>query len=372
MNPLLRYEAALAAHELLPDVFQKTIVILLEQLHYDCVNWKPPSSRLLTRLPGQNVTLEPVRGIYLWGGVGRGKTLLMDMFYDTLPFEKKLRLHFHRFMQLVHEHLNDLDGHSNPLPEVARRFAERARVICLDEMHINDITDAMLIGGFLESLFHSGVTMVITSNVPPSSLYIDGLKRNRFLPAIALMERHLSVTSLDSKTDYRLRALRDAEVYHYPLDDSAFSILEASYRALVPIDHPKPNHVVINQRQIPVVGWADGVVWFDFDLLCDTPRSKLDYVELAKYFHTVLLQNLRVLNDRKADHARRLIDLVDILYDANVKLFIAAEASPKHLYRGKRVAFEFQRTVSRLIEMQSQEYLARPHCPDIVISMNRY
>lgn len=304
-----------------------------------------------------------VPGLYLWGGVGRGKTWLMDLFFESLPEtgRGKQRLHFHRFMQSIHADLTRLRGQPDPLARIAAEQAARAPVLCLDEMQVNDITDAMLMAGLLAGLFDHGVTLVTTSNLPPQGLYRAGLQRDRFLPAIALLEQHCRVLELASPTDYRLRRLQQAAVYLTPpgatADTALARVFADSTRAAYRCTEP----VVINGRAIPVIAWGDGVVWFDFDVICQIPRSKLDYVELARAFHTLVVSNLRRLGDEQANLAARLITLVDALYDCNCKLVASAEAPPPQLYQGRELAFEFQRTVSRLIEMQSHAYLARAH-----------
>jgi cell division protein ZapE len=361
MTPLDLYRQALNQPTFIHDPAQARIIERLDHLHQELGAAQIPSVPLLQRLLGRPPMLEPVRGLYLWGGVGRGKTYLMDTFYDALAGPQKLRLHFHRFMQRVHEELRSLKNQANPLTEVARHFAEQARVLCLDEMQVNDIADAMIMGGLLRNLFGLGVTLVTTANVAPDHLYRNGLQRDRFLPAIDLIQRHTEVTELDGSTDYRLRHLRQAEVYRWPLDAGARACLERHYREAVAVDHPKPKHILINQREIPVVRWTDGVVWFDFDVICNIPRSQLDHVEVARYFHTVVLENVRRMDDGKSDMVHRLITLVDAFYDRSVKLLISAEVPPEQLYGGHTLAFEFQRTLSRLKEIQSEEYLARPH-----------
>ena len=361
MTPLASYRAYLKNNGFSADPGQAAAARQLDAVYHACVKRRSRRFGLLSRLLGRAGNCDPARGLYLWGGVGRGKTFLMDMFYDTLPLPNKLRLHFHRFMQRVHDDLHSLGAGPDPIPEVGRRFAAQAQVLCLDEMHINDITDAMIMGSLLAALFDHGVTVVTTANTPPSDLYKNGLQRERFLPAIAQMEQHLRIVELDSPTDYRLRKLAQAQVYHCPLGAAADTGLAANYRAAIAVNHPKPDNILINKRRIPVVKWTDGVAWFDFDILCTAPRSQSDYIEIARYFHTVLLQNIPVLSDAQADQTRRLIHAVDTFYDANVKLLISAAAPPQTLYHGERLQFEFQRTVSRLIEMQSQQYLARPH-----------
>ena len=364
MTPEAAYQAALHSGGFEPEPAQARAVAALGRLHHELLDWQPPrpglGARLLAfRQPPR--VLQPVRGLYLWGGVGRGKTWLMDLLFDSLPFAEKRRVHFHRFMQGVHADLNRLKGRPDPLPALAAETAAHCRVLCLDEMQVNDITDAMIMGGLLKALFERGITLVTTSNVAPDGLYRAGLQRDRFLPAIDLMQRHCEVLELASPTDYRLRRLEQAPVYLMPLDSHAETALARYFGSVTRPEHRREDSVQVNGRDIPVVAWGDGAVWFDFDIVCHIPRSKLDYVEVARCFHTVLLSNVRRLDDERSNIAHRLITLIDALYDRNVKLMLSADAPPGDLYQGRDLAFEFQRTASRLIEMQSREYLARPH-----------
>jgi cell division protein ZapE len=305
----------------------------------------------------------PEQGLYLWGGVGRGKTHLMDIFFDALPFERKLRVHFHRFMQRVHNALTEHGGAKNPLEQVAEDIADDAMVLCFDEFFVSDIGDAMILAGLIDALFRRGVTLVATSNIPPADLYRDGLQRSRFLPASALLESHLQVTHLDSTTDYRFRTLSRADLWHVPHEDSARASLEEYFTSLT--GRPVGDAVVIevNQRQLPLIAGATGVAWFDFGTLCEDARSASDYVEIAREYHTVLIENIPVIGKDREDAARRFVNLVDEFYDRNVKLIATAAEPPESLYVGTRLAFEFERTVSRLQEMRTQEYLQAEHHP---------
>lgn len=331
-----------------------------DQLQARGLPWRPtPLQRLMRRAPPPQ---PPVRGLYLWGGVGRGKTCLVDAFFETLPIPGKQRLHFHRFMQRVHGELKSLGNRADPVDTVARRLSE-ARVLCLDEFYVSDITDAMLLHKLLGGLFDNGVTLVTTSNTPPDDLYRNGLHRHLFLPAIDLIKQHLEVCHLDGDTDYRLRSLEKAELYHVPLDEAADSRLNEAFESVSPDEGRIDGALEIMGRRIPVVREADGVVWFRFADLCDGPRSQLDYVEIARLFHTVLVSGIPAMDESRENQARRFMALVDEFYDRKVKLIVSAAAPPEDLYRGKWLAFEFQRTLSRLREMQSHEYLARPHLP---------
>jgi cell division protein ZapE len=306
---------------------------------------------------------ELIPGLYFWGGVGRGKTFLMDLFFDSLPFEQKSRMHFHRFMRHVHRALTDLQGEADPLREIALDFADKNRVLCFDEFFVSDITDAMILAGLLEVLFENGVTLVATSNVEPVNLYENGLQRSKFLPAIALIEKNTQILNVDSGTDYRLRVLESAEIYHYPLDRQADEVLLQSFNSLSP-DAGKADIVLdIEGREIKTRFCGDGVVWFDFPEICEGPRSQNDYIEIAMLYQTVLVSNLPRFTEQSENAARRFISLVDEFYDHSVKLIISAESPILDIYQGERLKFEFQRTESRLQEMQSNEYLGREHKP---------
>ena len=307
-------------------------------------------------------TQAPVaRGLYLWGDVGRGKTFLVDLLYQSLPTERKLRLHFHRFMGRVHAELRKLEGHSDPLRDVAAHFARQARVLCLDEFFVTDIGDAMILGGLLQHLFARGTTLVTTSNIEPGQLYRDGLQRARFLPAIALIERHCAIVQLLAAQDYRLRELSRAGVYFTPLGAAAEQALDACFEHIAPGARRLEAEIVVNGRGIAVKRRAEGVIWFDFAALCEGPRAVADYIELAQSFNTVLISGVPQLSPQMEDAARRFVHLIDEFYDHGVNLVMSAAAPPAGLYRGERLRAEFARTQSRLIEMQSTDYLARAH-----------
>lgn len=319
------------------------------------------SARPAGLLSGLRRHRKPERGLYLWGGVGRGKTYLVDLFYECLDIEAKRRSHFHRFMQDTHEQLGSLRDQRDPLRLIGKRIAESTRVLCFDEFFVSDIGDAMILGTLLEALFDHGVTLVATSNVPPSQLYRGGLQRQRFLPAIEQLKTHCAVLNIGAGDDYRLRVLESAEIYHYPLDPDSERNL-AQYFADIAPDRVRSGVMLqIANRLIAARRAADGVAWFDFAELCTAPRGAADYLELARLYHTVLLSGVPVLDDTRNDNARRFISLVDVLYDHRVKLIISAAASPTDIYTGERLAFEFQRTESRLAEMQHHDYLALPH-----------
>lgn len=370
-SPLARYGRDLLRPDFRHDPAQEAAVKHLQHLYEQLVSaWRAEQQQSLfgnffKRFSGDS-SRELVCGLYFWGGVGRGKTYLMDNFFESLPFEQKLRAHFHRFMRRVHAELKKLDGKKNPLKLVADTIAAEARVICFDEFFVSDITDAMILGTLMEELFARGVTLVATSNIVPDGLYKDGLQRARFLPAIDLLNKHTLVVNVDGGVDYRLRALEQAELYHHPLDDAADESLMCSFKSLVQAgaEVREQLEVEVEGRMIQSRYISEGIIWFDFVDLCDGPRSQNDYIELAREYHTVILSNVPGLGRAKDDQARRFVNLVDEFYDRQVKLVISAERPLAELYSTGKLDFEFQRTVSRLLEMQSHEYLARPHRPE--------
>ncbi|MEO8224197.1 MAG: cell division protein ZapE [Gammaproteobacteria bacterium] len=317
--------------------------------------------RLLKRfLPGLPPA-QPVRGAYLWGGVGRGKTLLMDLFFDWLPFEDKRRYHFHRIMSRVHRRLAGLRNTQDPIAVVAAEFAREARVICFDEFFVSDIADAMLLGRFIESLLERGVTLVATSNSAPADLYRGGLQRQRFLPAIELISQHTEVVHVDGLVDYRLRVLEAAEIWHAPLDAAADTNLERYFSEIAPERGTSNDRLEVLGRKIPVRRLAEGVAWFDFSALCDGPRSQEDYIQIARSFQTVIVSGVPQLDETRENAARRFIALVDEFYDRRVNLIVSAAEPISRIYTGQRLQREFERAHSRLLEMQSVEYLAAGH-----------
>jgi cell division protein ZapE len=352
------------------DASQAAAVDLLEDLYQRLIaqdrDEQRSTKRLRAKLPIKILrarSREPEQGLYFWGGVGRGKTYLVDTFFEALPIQRKLRVHFHRFMQRVHDDLTSLAGEKNPLEQVAAKISKEARVICFDEFFVSDIADAMLLGGLMQELFGRGVTLVATSNIEPAELYKDGLQRARFIPAIALIERYTRVVNIDSGVDYRLRTLEKAELWHAPLDRAANKALETNFSALANGIAPEASEIDINHRLVRAVSAVEGILWVTFDELCRKPRSASDFIELGRIYQTVLLEGVRVMGGGEEDVARRFINLIDEFYDRNVKVIVTAEAAPEALYQGTRLQFEYQRTMSRLLEMQSREYLAREHRP---------
>lgn len=370
-TPLERYRADLQRDGFNYDPAQEMAVKLLQDLYERLVAaWQAEREPrgLASRLKAvfsASPRRELQKGLYFWGGVGRGKTYLMDNFFESLPFPDKMRAHFHRFMRRVHQELRTLEGHKNPLDIVADRLATEARVICFDEFFVSDITDAMILGTLMQALFDRGVSLVATSNIVPDGLYKDGLQRARFLPAIEMLNKHTLVVNVDGGVDYRLRALEQAELYHSPLGAEADASLLASFESLVPDQAEIRTNAEIEVEGRPIVARfvADDVAWFDFMALCDGPRSQNDYIELAKEYHAVLVANVPALGRDSDDQARRFISMVDEFYDRNVKLIISAAQPLAQIYGGGKLNFEFERTTSRLLEMQSQDYLAAPHRP---------
>lgn len=373
-SPTQRYEADLASGEFSPDDAQKQAVELLQDLYLRLIErniaQQEREGKLgerLKKMLGKRRDTAPEKGLYFWGGVGRGKTYLMDTFYEALPFNNKLRVHFHRFMRRVHADLTRLEGEKNPLDKVAEELAAEVCVICFDEFFVSDITDAMLLAGLFEGLFARGVCLVATSNIEPDGLYKDGLQRARFLPAIALLNKHTNVVNIDGGVDYRLRALEQARLYYSPIDSSTEASLEACFHHLAPVGVEEfvcissNVPIEIEGRELHARHLADDVVWFEFLELCDGPRSQMDYIELAREFHAVIISNVPQMDSHADDKARRFILMVDEFYDRKIKLVISADVAVEQLYIGSRLAFEFERTVSRLLEMQSHDYLASAH-----------
>ena len=363
MNPSAAYQREVDRGHRSDDAAQRAVLPVLDRIHAQLLARSDDGA--LSRLFARFRDVPPVRGLYLYGGVGRGKTFLIDLLHDTLPGQRKLRLHFHRFIGRVHEALREVSGEADPLRLVARRFAAEAQLFCLDEFFVNDIGDAMILGEFLTHLFDAGATLVTTSNLPPQRLYEHGLQRARFLPAIALIERHCEVLELASTIDYRLRALIQASVYHTPDDAAALEALSRMFNDLAPGELRPDTSLRVHDRDIPLRRLADGICWFDFAALCEGPRAVADYIEIARSFDTVFVSGVPQFDgsQRLEDAAKRFVHLVDEFYDRNVNLVLSAAVPPTALYRGTRHRHEFERSVSRLIEMRSADYLAREHRP---------
>ncbi|HEY1069727.1 cell division protein ZapE [Thermomonas sp.] len=358
--PSQRYAEGVAHGDWREDPAQGPALQALDRIHAALLQ-PAPTRGLLQRLLGGTDPTPAVPGLYLWGGVGRGKTFLIDQFFAGLPLREKRRTHFHRFMREVHARLRDHVGQRDPLAAIAREWRSTLRVLVLDEFFVSDIGDAMLLARLLERLFAEGVVLVTTSNAAPRDLYKDGLQRARFLPAIDLIERQCEVVELVSDTDYRLRALTKSPVYRAPLDAEADAWLERRWRELGGDDGHRDAGIVIDGRRIPVRARSKGLCWFDFAALCEGPRGNADYIEIAREFHTVLVGGIPRFDALRDDAARRFVHLVDELYDRHVNLVCTADAAPMALYAGDRLVGAFERTASRLIEMQSAEYLAHEH-----------
>ena len=357
-----RYQQALAQRGFESDPAQLAALARLEDLRARLLA-APGAGGLGHWLRTLRRRQPAVRGLYLWGGVGRGKTWLMDLFYASLPFAARRRRHFHRFMHEVHAELARLKHERSPLERIAARIAREVRVLCFDELYVADIADAMLLGTLFAALFARGVTLVATSNVPPAELYKDGLQRERFLPAIALLESQLEVLRLPGSTDYRLRQLTQAGIYLPAAAPGTAERLQRLFATLADHDVQAGGTLEIEGRLIPVIRASANVAWFEFDALCAGARSQEDYIELAREYQSLLVSDVPVLDAQHEDEARRFIALVDELYDRNVNLIVSAAAAPAALYRGERLGALFARTASRLTEMQSAQYLAREHRP---------
>ena len=362
-GPLALYRQRVTRGELAGDPAQTLAVEALERLYRDLLGvaahrgLRAKVAKLAGKRPAR------VRGLYLWGSVGRGKTLLMDLFYNALPFKDKRRQHFHRFMATVHERLKAHRDVEEPLELVAEEIAQNTRIICFDEFAVTDIADAMLLGNLFAGLFARGVTLAATSNIVPDQLYSGGLQRQRFLPTIALLKEQCEIVHVDGATDYRLRALERADVYQTPSGPEADRRLTEFFESIAPDEGDHGGALELFGREIPYRRAADGVIWFDFKSICDGPRSQNDYIEISRLYQTVLVSGVPRLDATLENQARRFIALVDEFYDRRVKLILSAEKPASELYRGERLRHDFLRTQSRLTEMQSHDYLAEAHRP---------
>lgn len=348
------YEAELVVKGFQSDPAQLRAIHALQRCADEWAVYKSRRSNALKKLL---VRPEIPKGVYMFGGVGRGKSFLMECFFDAVPLKRKVRLHFHEFMREVHRELVGLQGTQNPLDVLGARIAKRYKLICFDEFHVADITDAMILHRLLVALFENGVGFVTTSNFEPSGLYPNGLHRDRILPAIALLNQRMEVINVDNGTDYRRRTLEHVKLYHTPLGEQADAEMTQAFNQLAEI-HDEDPVLHIEARTIQARRKAGGVVWFDFKALCDGPRSQNDYLEIANQFHTVMLSGVPYMPVSMASPARRFTWLIDVLYDRRVKLIVSAEVPPEQLYTEGPLAHEFPRTISRLNEMQSKEFLA--------------
>jgi cell division protein ZapE len=366
-TPSSIYRGYVDDHSIELDPIQLDAIEQLDSLHYQLVS-PPRANTLIDQLKSRFMSkpAAPLTGFYLWGGVGTGKTLLMDIFFNSLPENKATRTHFHRFMRSVHDQKNEIRDQRDPLAIIAARYAKGSKLLCLDEFTVSDITDAMIMSGLLKHLFNNGITLVTTSNTPIMNLYHNGLQRDRFLPAIQLLQEHTVSINVDGGIDYRMAFLQDSKIFHVPADKISENQLLNSFMHLGGAGentHPQKTEasININGRDIAIRHRASGVIWFDFDSICRTHRSNSDFIEIARQYHTVIISGIPTLNKQDDDAARRLIELVDELYDRNVKLLISSDNPPSGIYNGNRLKETFKRTTSRLTEISSNEYLAKPH-----------
>lgn len=355
MDVLEFYQQALQQRDFKADEAQRRAVERLQQAYEEWVDFKAQRSNTFKRFINRP---DVPRGVYMWGGVGRGKSFLMDSFYSVVPLVRKTRLHFHEFMREVHRQLDELKGVANPLDEVALRIAKKYRLICFDEFHVSDVADAMLLYNLLKALFDNGVSFIMTSNYDPDLLYPDGLHRDRMLPTIALLKEKLDVINVDAGVDYRSRALEQVESYYTPLGAAADKSLRHAFAGIAETADEEPR-VHIEGREIRCLRRAGSVIWFDFATLCGGPRSQNDYLEIASRFHTVILSGIPAMSAGMSSEARRFTWLIDVFYDQKVKLLMSAAVAPEELYTAGTLANEFHRTVSRIVEMQSREYMEK-------------
>jgi cell division protein ZapE len=354
------YDAQLKLRGYQSDPAQRAAAQRLQDLYTELIGFKAARRTPLRKMFSR---AKLPRSVYFWGGVGRGKSFLMDCFFESVPYKRKRRVHFHAFMQEVQNDLRQFNNEPDPLQKVADRIATETRLLCFDEFHVSDIADAMILGRLLEALFQRGVIFVMTSNYPPEGLYPNGLQRINFLPTIEMMKRRFDVVEVDNGTDYRLRTLENMEIYLVPVDAEADRKMREDFRRLA-ADEMKPGSIEVLGRSLPVHGQAAGVIWFDFPTLCGGPRSQNDYLEIAREHHTVLLSGVPRMDAGQASEARRFTWLIDVLYDHRVKLIMSAEVQAHDLYTQGHNAHEFVRTVSRLIEMRTRDYLAEAHRVD--------
>lgn len=357
-SPLQRYEQAISTDEFSRDEQQYQAMSYLDDVYHALIKNSQEKKGLFSFFKSEP---KPPKGLYMWGGVGRGKTFMMDMFYESLPIKRKMRMHFHHFMKRVHHELNTLQGQSDPLQKVAEIIHQEAVVICFDEFFVSNVSDAMILGDLFTMLFNKGITLVATSNIEPAGLYKNGIHRDRFLPAIAEVEKHTTVMNIDSGIDYRLRVLQQAELYVSPLTKENSHWLANRFTSLTNNQKISREPLQINGRNIQINARTKTILYCEFRQLCMEPRSAADFIEMANNFSTVLIDNVPALTDELVDPTRRFIYLVDEFYDRRVKLLIRAEQSIIELYQGQKLAFEIERTRSRLLEMQSEDYLKLEH-----------
>ncbi len=357
LSPAERYAQALASGQFMPDDAQAQAVHELERVWQELIQRYKASKKAFRRFRRQTAP----QGVYMWGGVGRGKTWLMDQFYDSIPFRRKTRMHFHHFMQHVHRELNKLSGQRNPLDSVADQIYKDAVVICFDEFFVSNVTDAMILSDLFQKLFHRGITLVATSNIAPDGLYKNGIHRDRFIPTIEMVKKHCQVLNVDAGVDYRLRVLKQAQLFKSPLTHDNQNWMAQRFSALSNTQYYSSEPIIINQRVVETIAHTEDVLWCEFSELCFKPRSPADFIEIANIYNTVLVSNVPHLTDFLSEGTRRFIYLVDEFYDRGVKLLLTSEDSIIEIYQGEKLAFEIERTRSRLLEMQSDDYLNAEH-----------
>lgn len=357
LSPLARYQQALDSGQFSPDAEQAKAVETLDQVWQDLIQRYKAAKKAFRRFRRS----QSPNGVYMWGGVGRGKTWLMDQFYESIPFRRKTRMHFHHFMQHVHRELNKLSGQRNPLDIVADQIYRDAVVICFDEFFVSNVTDAMILGDLFQKLFQRGITLVATSNIAPDGLYKNGIHRDRFLPTIELVKLHCTILNVDSGVDYRLRVLKQSQLFKHPLNREHDTWIEERFNALTQSQTISKEPIEVNGRIVNTRAHTEDVLWSEFSELCLKPRSPSDFIEIANTYNTVLVSNVPHLTDHLNDGTRRFIYLVDEFYDRKVKLILTSEDSIIHIYQGEKLAFEIERTRSRLLEMQSEDYINATH-----------
>lgn len=358
MTPLALYESYVESHRIQSDPFQRQAIVVLDDLYHGLIRQQLWTHRLFKTLLSNSL-----KGVYLWGDVGRGKTFLMDIFYTSIPFKQKKRLHFHRFMHMVHLELKHYQGKQEPLAKIAKAFAKHHQVLCFDEFHVSDIADAMILAELFKHLFHEGVVIVATSNIEPNELYHNGLARDKFLPTIDLIYHHMEVMHLMGHKDYRLQYLSESKCYHFPLNETSEAELSHAFHKLTLEQNGHSEFITICDREVQTVRCIGTVVWFTFEVLCESARSSEDYIEIAHYYDTVILSGVKQMGPDKEAAAMRFMHLIDELYERHVTFIVSAEVPIDALYSGNMIVDAFQRTRSRLTEMQSQEYLCKPHLP---------
>ena len=357
LSPAERYAQALESGKFMPDEAQAEAVRELERVWQELIQRYKASKKAFRRFRRQSTPY----GVYMWGGVGRGKTWLMDQFYESIPFRRKTRMHFHHFMQQVHRELNKLSGQRNPLDLVADQIYKDAVVICFDEFFVSNVTDAMILSDLFQKLFARGITLVATSNIAPDGLYKNGIHRDRFLPTIELVKQQCVILNVDAGVDYRLRVLKQAQLFKFPLNNEHQHWIGERFTALTQGQTVSKEPIIVNNRIVETLGHTEDVLWAEFSELCLKPRSPADFIEMANVYNTVLVSNIPHLTDYLSDGTRRFIYLVDEFYDRGVKLLLTSEDNIIEIYQGEKLAFEIERTRSRLLEMQSDDYLNSAH-----------